>query len=572
MKTRRMRSLRALKILAVFFAVIFEWLIASHASADDSPKSGPANDKPKAVIVVRPAAWSNAIKSWKEYRTSQGHEVLELDAELGRAGVQATVTQMCKAAEKRREASALASLIGYLLLIGDGDQGTRQPPLLPAWYRRSTAMIKLGGDELLATDSPYADIDDDERPDLAVGRIPADTAEQAQQVLERSIAYERELDYGFWRRDVRIVAGVGGFGALADSAIEMTTSRFLTDRVPAWCNVNMTYASPSSPFCPDPFQFSDATLQQLDAGSQFWVYIGHGHVKHLDFVRVEDQQLGILDSSQIKTTANHVRPPIALFLACYTGAFDAREDCLSERMMLSPSGPVAALAASRVTGPYGLATMASGMLDECYVTKSETLGEVFMCTKRKMLEPDEAPETATAKVNSQMQLITAIAGALSPPGHDLMAERLEHVWQINLLGDPLLRLHHPQSIDIKTTPRVQPGETISVNGQAPQAGKVTVELTLPRDRTHKDLFIAGKFTTDSEVRAKMQDTYKQANQRTVQSLAIELKQPGNFACDLPTSSDLAPGRYLVRIFIEGREGCSVGAAEVQVNRPRKPRE
>ena len=316
-----MRKLSAATILLMTISIfLVSGISIGQSCADDASSGTTTKPKPKAVIVVRPAAWSNALKSWKEYRTSQGHEVLELDAELGRAGVQAAIIEMTKAAQKKHESSPQTSQIGYVLLIGDGDQGTGKAPLLPAWYRRSTAMVKLGGDELLATDGPYADIDDDERPDLAIGRIPADTAEQAQQVLERSMAYERQLDFGLWRRDVRIVAGVGGFGALADSAIEMTTSRFLTDRVPAWCNVNMTYASPNSPFCPDPFQFSQATVDQLDAGSQFWVYIGHGHVKHLDYVRVDDQHLGILDSTQIKTAAQHARPPIALFLACYNGS------------------------------------------------------------------------------------------------------------------------------------------------------------------------------------------------------------------------------------------------------------
>ena len=564
-----MRKLSAVSILLMTLSILLaNGLLIGQSCADDASSGTTVKARPKAVIVVRPAAWSSALKSWKEYRISQGHEVLELDAELGRAGVQAAIIEMTKAAQKKHETSPQTSLIGYVLLIGDGDQGTGTAPLLPAWYRRSTAMVKLGGDELLATDSPYADIDDDERPDLAIGRIPADTAEQVQQVLERSMAYERQLDFGLWRRDVRIVAGVGGFGALADSAIEMTTSRFLTDRVPAWCNVNMTYASPNSPFCPDPFQFSQATVDQLDAGSQFWVYIGHGHVKHLDFVRVDDQHLGILDSTQIKNAAQHARPPIALFLACYTGAFDAREDCLSEQMMMSPSGPVAALAATRVTGPYGLATLASGMLDECYIAKSETLGDVIMCSKRRMLEQDEPLEKMTGKASAQMQLITAMASALSPPGHDLMTERLEHVWQVNLLGDPLLRLHHPQAIDIKATPRILPGETISINGTAPQAGQATVELTLPRDRTHKDLFIAGKFTTDTDIRSKMQSTYSQANNRVLLTQKIDLAAPGDFACDMATTSELAPGRYIVRIFIEGQRSCSAGAAEVQIARPR----
>ncbi len=393
--------------------------------------------------------------------------------------------------------------------------------------------------------------------------------------MERSIAYERGLDFGPWRRDVRIVAGVGGFGVLADSAIEMTTTRFLTDRVPAWCNVSMTYASPSSPYCPDPFRFSAETLGQLDAGSQFWVYIGHGHVKHLDFVRVDNERLGILDASQIKSSTNHPRPPIALFLACYTGAFDAREDCLSEQMVLSPSGPVAALAASRVTGPYGLATLASGMLDECYIQQNDTLGDVMVCAKRRMLQPETTEPSASSddsatpsKTQAQMQLITSIATALSPAGHDLLAERQEHVWQLNLLGDPLLRLHHPQPLELKATSRIHPGETISINGTAPHAGKLTVELALPRDRTHKNLFVAGKFTTDADVRAKMQETYLQANQRVLSTQTIQQTAPGGFACDIPTPGDLAPGRYLVRVFIEGQASSSAGSADIQVARVR----
>ena len=442
------------------------------------PSSAVPSSPPAIAIVVRPAAWANALTEWKAYRAAQGHRVFEVDAELGQTAVQAAIARLSSEAAARRKSNPRESAVGYVLLIGDGNREPATRPVLPAWYRQSTAMVKLGGDQELATDNPYADIDGDERPDLAVGRIPADSAEAARQFLGRTIAYEQQQNFGLWRRDVRVVAGVGGFGALADSVIEMTTSRFLTDRVPQWANVAMTYASPNSPYCPDPWRFSDATVDQLNAGSMFWVYVGHGHVKHLDFLRVDRDFLGIFNDAQVSSVRTGDRSPIAVFLACYTGAFDAREDCLSEQLVMSRQGPVAALAATRVTGPYGLASLASGMLDQCYVQRVGSLGDVVLRAKQDMLRPtvqspdlspglspplskSSAPsagagDSPVAPRDMQMQMITVIASALSPTGHDLLAERQEHVWQMNLLGDPMLRLHHPAPLEVVATAGLTP--------------------------------------------------------------------------------------------------------------------
>ena len=556
-------------------------VVAALAGAPTLPVATSA--KPAIAVVVRPAAWSDALREWKAYRAAQGHAIIEVDAELGPVAIHSTIVRLATEAAQRQQTNPTERSVGYVLLIGDGDRGPLIKSVLPAWYRQSTAMVKLGGDAEMATDSPYADIDGDEKPDLAIGRVPADSAEAARQFLGRTIAYEQQQNFGLWRRDVRVVAGVGGFGALADSVIEMTTSRFLTDRVPAWADVAMTYASPNSPYCPDPWRFSAATVDQLNAGSMFWVYVGHGHVKHLDFLRVDRDFIGIFNDSQVGTVRASSRSPIAVFLACYTGAFDAREDCLSEQLVMSSQGPVAALAATRVTGPYGLASMAGGMLDQCYVQRVGALGDVVLQAKRGMLEPTMPVETSsetgtatagerssgTAPRDVQMQMITALASALSPSGHDLLAERQEHVWQMNLLGDPMLRLHHPTQLNVVATARIAPGETISVNGQAPQAGRVLVELARPRDKTPRELFVAGSFTADESVRDKMQATYAQANQRTLLRQTLDLTRPGPFACDLSTDPDLPPGRYVVRVFIESPSGCAVGSTEVLVRAARK---
>lgn len=516
------------------------------------------------VIVVRPAQWASSLIDWKAYRAAQGHRIVEVDAELGPAGIHAAIVRLTTEATEQRRSDSRASTVGYVMLVGDGNRGSQLPPAIPAWYRQSTAMVKLGGDIELATDNPYADIDGDERPDLAIGRVPADSPQAARDYLARVIAYEQQPNFGLWRRDVRVVAGVGGFGAIADSVIEMTTGRFLTDRVPSWANVAMTYASPHSPYCPDPYRFSDATVDQLNAGSTFWVYVGHGNVKHLDFLQVDRDVLGIFSDAQIAHVHTNAGSPIAIFLACYTGAFDAREDCLSEQLVMCPQGPVASLAATRITGPYGLASLASGLLDECYVEHVESLGKAVLHAKQKMLLPTPTDQPVAGPANTQMHLITAIASTLSPAGHDLLAERKEHVWQMNLLGDPLLRLHHPTPLDLSVTPRVAPGDTIAIRGVANQSGRLLVELAPPRDKTPRELFVAGKFSANSVIRDKMHQSYSQANHRSILTQSIDLAAPGPFTYELTTEADMPPGRYVVRLFIEGASACSVGAANVTV--------
>jgi hypothetical protein len=589
--------------LLLVFAAAGGLLSCPQAAGADTPAAGtPAADTPaagtasgRAVVVVRPSSWAPALTAWKQFREAQGHPVLEVDAELGRDGVQRAIRGIAPqhsvhSAERGRHP---AERVGYVLLCGDAPPSPTPiahvvaaprrdssvaagaASTIPTWYRESTAMVKFGGDLWLATDAPYADLDDDEVPDLAIGRIPANSPQELQDTLARTIAYERSLDFGAWRREVRVIAGVGGFGALADSVIEMTTRRFLTDRVPQWANVCMTYASPNSPFCPDPWRFSEATVEQLNAGSLFWVYVGHGHVRHLDYLQVDRQWLCILDDSQLEQLRSASRPPIAVFLACYTGAFDAQADCLAEQMVLHPQGPVAALAATRVTGPYGLATLASAMLEECYEKQTQSLGGMLLAAKRRMLlesdtsgaEPPRTGGTSVEPRDAQMQLITALAGALSPPGHDLLAERREHVWQMNLLGDPLLRVRHPGALGLEPPETAQADAALVIEGAASHAGQLTLQLVRRRDATPAGLFIAKEFTGDPDIRRRMDATYEVANSRLVVECTQDVTQPGKFTCQLNIPADVPPGRYVLRGFLAGEEEWSVGDTLLQIRRP-----
>jgi hypothetical protein len=532
---------RAALTVAAWMAVLLvvDWLAVRPVLAVDA-------------VVVRPAAWASAIDDWKAYREQQGYEIAEIDAEIGRQAIRAAIAQL---------AGLNPDKLRFVLLAGD--VSPRSDLSVPTFYHSSTAMSQFGGDPTIASDNDYGDIDGDSVPELAVGRVPADSAAQLKSALERVIAYERQQDFSHWRRDVHVVAGVGGFGAVADSVIEMTTRRFLADRIPGWSELSMTQASLKSHYCPDPWRFSEACVGRMNQGGMFWVYIGHGHVKTLDYVRAEEQWLPIFTHEHLGSVDVGSRPPIAIFLACYTGAFDAQEDSLAEQLVMRPTGPIAALAASRVSGPYGLAMLSDGLLSHCFESQVGTLGEVVLCAKQQLLQKNHDPDAATAAATGQLQMISAIAGALSPEGYDLEAERREHVWEMNLLGDPMLHICHPGTLELQVPSRAQPGESIAVVGRSETAGQLTLELAYRRDQVRRDLNgLSGDLATQVG-REQYQQRYVSANQRVLVSQVVPIVA-GEFTAQLSVPVDLQRGKYAVRAFLEGQTCWSVGYQEITI--------
>ena len=513
------------------------------------------------VIVVRPKGWAAAIQPWKTYREAQGHKIAELDSAQSAEEIRTAIKQV---------AAGQPGALKFILLASDAGVLENQQLAIAPFYHRSTALVKFGGDELIASDSTFGDLDGDDIPDVAVGRIPADSPQQLAKLLGRAMQFEQSRDAARWRRDVHVIAGVGGFGALADGAIEMTTRRFLADRIPGWAELSMTQASPKSLFCPDPWRFSETTIDRLNQGGMFWIYIGHGHVKTLDYLRCNNEWLPIMTNDNLPQIKVGPKSPIALFLACYTGAFDAIEDSLAEQLVTHDNGVVASIAASRVSGPYGLAMLSSGMLTECFEHRTATLGEILLNAKRSMLKRAVEPssdsnaqsttEPAPAPSKDYSQLLNALAGALSPEGYDLAAERQEHAWMMNLLGDPLLRLNYPSEIQLHELAQAKPGDRISIRGTSLIPGNLQLELAYRRDQSVPNLVQLDAFSPNIDHRKQTQQVYQSANARVL-ARAEQAIGSGDFITELDVPADLPRGKYSIRAFLSGQ---AIWAAGYQV--------
>jgi hypothetical protein len=507
------------------------------------------------AVVVGPSDWLPAMAAWIDHRQRQGYHLVFVDGRLSSDRIRSAIGE---AAAKGR--------LRYVVLIGDADprmatDAEIRAHSVPTFFAQAQITPRWGSEPLIATDNPYGDLDDDGIPELAVGRISVESAEQLGIVLQKVITYERLPAAGLWRRRIHFVASVGGFGPLADAVLETTARRFITDGVPAAYQASMTYANWRSPYCPDPRRFRETLLSRIRDGCLVWVYIGHGQPQRLERMQVEDTLFPVLESDDVPLLQSEHGMPIAVMLSCYTGAFDFPRDCLGELMLRLPAGPVAVVAGSRISMPYAMAVLGTEMMDEFFHKRPRTLGDVFLNAKQSLAS--NTPTNASGR-----KLLDSLASSFSPLKDDLNSERAEHQWLFNLLGDPMLQLKHPQSVPLKCRRQVESGEILRVDGVAPLAGDCLLELVCRRDRSTTPLSPRRQLDGSETALAAMTQAYQMANHHVWQSREVRVK-PGQFAVNIPVPKH-AHGASFVRVFIEGSTDSAMGEAPVYIQRARPP--
>lgn len=511
-----------------------------------APAAAPAPD----VIVVAAPDMLPALRPWFALRQSQGHAIGHLPNTLPKGELRNSI-----------RTSAKSGKLKAVLIVGDGavdadDDRAAKARIVPMHYEEAKINIHWGSEPEIPTDNYFADLDDDSIPDLAVGRLPADSPADLTRMVAKIVAYEKATP-GEWRQRINLIAGVGGFGPLVDNVLEMSTRKFLCDGIPACYSTSMTYGSWRSPFCPDPRRFHEATLDRMNEGCLFWVYIGHGQTSGLDRVQVPGKQnfhiLAASDADKCRCAAGH---PIAIFLACYTGAFDQPEDCLAEEFLRREQGPVAVLSGSRVTMPYAMAVLGTNMMDEYFQLKRETLGEVVLNAKRRMMAEDDK--------SANRALLDAIAGTISPVKDKLADERREHLYLFNLLGDPLLRLKQNDAVEVASPAAASAGDEIEITGKTPIGGEFIVEVLCRRDQLRIDPPKRELYLNADDILSQFHETYHQANDRRW-TAAVGTVESGEFTTKVTIPPE-CKGFCHVRVSVKSPDRYALGSSNLYVRK------
>jgi hypothetical protein len=504
------------------------------------------------TVVVVPRCFLAALQPWLNHRAAQGHRMLIVDPQMGSTGIRVAIRDI-----------AGGGRLKYVVLVGDAEPTAHLNPIVharhtPTFQAAAHVNVRWGSEPEIATDNPFADLDDDLIPDVAVGRISANTVTDLRQIIDKILRYERQPRIGEWQRRVNFVAGVGGFGALADAVVETTCKRIITNGIRPEYDISMTYGSWRSPYCPDPRKFRDVTIRRLNEGSLFWVYIGHGRLGSLDRIQVPNGDLPIFEASDIGKLNCGQGLPIALMLSCYTGAFDHARDCLGEEMLLAPRGPIAVIAGSRVTMPYAMAVFGTGMLDGFFGGNCATVGDLFLYGKRHLATSRSDPIISR-------KLLDSLARAIHPTKDDVDAERMEHLLLFNLIGDPLLRIPYPRDVRVNAPQRATAGTSIVVEGQSSIPGDAAVELVCRRDRMRLRTGRRLRYDDSEGALARMSQVYEFANERRWNSRQVQITG-GRFRVRLPIPNE-AQGPSHVRVMVQGQDSFALGASDIYIQPP-----
>lgn len=380
------------------------------------------------TLVVCPAGLRPALREWTSFRAQQQHEIVILSPPVSAAELSETIRSVYQAGQ-----------LHFVLLIGDVPkrQAAETPSntgnFTPTSYVRATVNVQWGSEPLIATDIPFADLNSDNLPDVAIGRIPASTPAQLANVLRKTIEYEQSADDGAWKRKLNIASGAGGFGTVTDALIEAAARQIIQQNVPVeYVTEHISPADQRAVGSANESSFPKRARQQLSEGSLAWVYLGHGRPTELDHVRTSNDSESILSVRDVPNLRCRGHNPLAVLIACYTGAMDAPNGCLAQELLLAEEGPVAVIAATRVTMPYGNIVLGCELLRACFRDQPEHLGDTLRLAERRMLSPAR---------DDQLRIsLDSLAAGLSPAPSELATERREHVLMYHLFGDPLLRL------------------------------------------------------------------------------------------------------------------------------------
>ena len=497
------------------------------------------------TLVFCPQLFRSSIKPWLEYRERQGYKIYVAESPSSADGLKASIQEIAK-----------QHPIKHLVLFGDAqEKGAAPNRLTPTAFVTAKVNVNYGSEPEIASDSWFADLDDDGLLDLNVGRIPADSEAELQRYFRRVYEYESRGFDGKWPRRINFVAGVGGFGQVLDKMIEQSVKKIVTDLIPSRFDVTMTYGSWRSPYCPDPRKFSETAIGRFNEGCLFWVYLGHGHRRQLDQIRLPDRRYSIMDQRNVARISSQSSFPIAILLSCYSAAIDGEQDGLGEMMMDQPNGPIALISSSRVSMPYGMGIFSLEVLDGYFNSDCKTLGELILQAKRKLVQFDP-------NQSEYHKLLHSMANSFSPDPEMLSEERKEHVHLMHLLGDPLLRLHRPESLKLSVPENLVAGQEIIVEGVAKEPGQLQLDLAYRRDRFRNRPPRRRSYQPSDEVF----DEYQKVYERTQDLVCSRLEQKvdaGPFRIEFEIPSDCS-GDCHVRGFLETESGIAMGSVDVFV--------
>ncbi len=324
------------------------------------------------MVIVTAEPFLSAAERLAEHRRSQGLEVSVVLQEQVFNEFSGSVP------DARAVRDYMAFLYGrtnvsdllpqYLLLFGDGHYDYRgksgfQNPL-------GNHVFPFETEESLSTDGSYTSDDyfglldpdegiwrfvgiynvSQERLDIGIGRLPVQTASEANMMVDKLIRYDDPATFGTWRTTYTAVADDGPTGLSAqqnDADLHLTNIdqvvQHIADDVYPAININKIYGETYERVFLNGYRIPDARrdiLDSIERGTLVFNYSGHGGPDGL-------AQEAIFTREDASSLSNGDLLPVVITATCSFGWWDLKEEQSgAEVMLLNPQGGAIALLTS----------------------------------------------------------------------------------------------------------------------------------------------------------------------------------------------------------------------------------
>ncbi|MEO8504848.1 MAG: C25 family cysteine peptidase [Acidobacteriota bacterium] len=276
-------------------------------------------------LVVTTAALSSAAQRLANARQMQGLRTAVVDVEAvmnefngGRSNPHALHDFLAYAASFWNPAPRYVVLAGagsldYRNLLGGGDS------LVP------TILVSTAGG-LFGSDNRVADLSgNDGIPDVAVGRIPATTAQQLNDYVDKLLAYE--ADPGAWAGTMLALADAQDQGANFSADSDQVLSHLPGNYGPIRIYLDNTTLGAAR----------TQLLGSIASGASFADYLGHGALDRLS-------GSGLLNSGDVVSLQNGSKLPILTAMTCEVNRFTVPGiPALGEQLITHAGGGAAAV-------------------------------------------------------------------------------------------------------------------------------------------------------------------------------------------------------------------------------------
>jgi len=317
--------------------------------------------------IISHSDFLESLRPLKDLRESQGWSVALIDVEdiydgfsYGNKNPQAIKDFLRYAKAKWNKPPR------YVLLVGDATFDLRN---YLGFGDLDLVPTRLVGTKYLetASDDWFSDFDGDGVPEMAVGRLPVQTAEETTTVVSKIIGYEHS---GPMMEALLVADKNDGF---AFEAASEEVGYFL----PANITVTDIFRGQTNNGTA-----REQLLSRLNGGPLLVNYIGHGSV--------EIWRGNLITSDDANSLINGSRLPLVVAMTCLNGMFhDLYTESLAEALLKAEQGgAVAVWASSGLTEPDGQAVLNKELIQLLFNGGSITLGEAAMKAKEAVSDRD----------------------------------------------------------------------------------------------------------------------------------------------------------------------------------------